>query len=86
MFARKPVDFRRRFSAEVKWMQEQLGPKWKGQVSFTGFIWVHQFLKWPSAPESDSDWRTFLKGMEQDAADFSRERSRYLSSTLKLWE
>ncbi|MEM6885925.1 MAG: hypothetical protein AAF571_12935 [Verrucomicrobiota bacterium] len=86
MFARRPVDFRRRFRDEVEWMKEQLGPKWKGEVSFAGFLWVRQFLKTPQAPQSHADWKEFLKGMEQEAADFARDRSRYLSSSLALWE
>jgi hypothetical protein len=86
MFARRPVDFRRRYPAEVRWMQETLGPKWKGQVSFMGFIWVRQFLKNSKRPVTDAEWQIYLRGMETEAQTFARERSRYLSSTLKLWK
>jgi len=33
MFARRPVDFRRRYPAEVQWMKDQLGSESKGEVS-----------------------------------------------------
>ncbi|MEM1158675.1 MAG: hypothetical protein AAGH72_10515 [Verrucomicrobiota bacterium] len=86
MFARRPVDFRRRYPAAVEWMKDQLGSEWEGQVSFTGFFWVRQFLQWPQPPRSSAEWREFLRGMEQEASSFTSERSRYLSSTLKVWE
>ncbi len=85
MFSRRPVDFKRRFPAEVEWMQSKLGPDWKGQVSFTGFIWVRQFLQTPQAPRNQAEWQQFLAGMEVEARVFARERSRYISSTIKLW-
>lgn len=86
MFARRPVDFRRRYKAEVHWMRQQLGKEWEGQISFTGFIWVRQFLKTPTRPSSHEQWRTFLSGMTDEAQRFARERSRDLSSTIILRE
>ena len=86
MFARRPVDFRRRYPAEVQWMKAQLGDDWKGEVSFTGFIWVRQFLKSPHPPQSLLEWGEFLSGMEQEASLFAKERSRYLASTIQVWE
>lgn len=86
MFARRPVDFKRRYPEEVKWMREKLGPEWKGQVSFMGFIWVRQFLRNPQRPTSKIEWKDFLKGLESEAQTFARDRSKFLSSTIKVWE
>lgn len=85
MFSRRPVDYRRRFPEEVKWMKNQLGPEWRGRVSFLGFIWVRQYLRTPRRPRNQLEWGQFLDGMADESARFTRQRSGRFASALSVW-
>lgn len=85
MFARREVDFRRRYPREVAWMRSRLDPQWDGSVSFFGFCWTVAAMRVPAPPRSSDDWRAFFTDVSAVATEFRAKRSRHLASSILIW-
>ena len=76
----QPLDLRRRYPAAIAWLNENLGRKWDGRLSFFGFVWVQTFVTSTAAPGDLKGWEEFLRRCEATAAEFRTNGDRRLAS------
>ncbi|MEQ1842248.1 MAG: hypothetical protein ABL994_17725, partial [Verrucomicrobiales bacterium] len=80
----QPVDMSRRYPLASAWLNEHLGSKWNGKLSFLGFVWVQTFLTSNLKPIDRKSWIEFLRHCEPVAEEFRRNASRRLASMVTL--
>ncbi len=76
------LDLPRRFPKANAWLRENMPADWDGKTSFFGLIWLQAFLKTAHPPETQDDWKVFLRLCRKESEDFRITHSRRLSSTV----
>lgn len=77
-----PLNLPRRFPEANAWLRENMPADWDGKISFFGLIWLQAFLKTAHPPETQDDWKEFLRLCRKESEDFRTTHSRRLSSTI----